>query len=389
MNTKILKTSQGNEIIWLALLSFLLFVSVFAHTSALSQEQQTTHLVRVYFDYDSHELSSESKSVLDENVKKLKATPDLNILIEGHTDERGSADYNVALGKRRAEAVRRYLLHAGIAANRIRVVSFGKQKPLDFAQTPAAWAKNRRAEFAIVDKHFNYIDQALVLPKDSSYAIAILQLYTGETHNENVDLTLLNKAMTEQGFTVHHWTYTPNLAEFDSVLNEVSQLWIISDETRHLSDFHLQRIRRFFDAGHGLYILGDNEPFFEDANYVTESLFQISMYGDVLGNQVVSRRATNGGPGFVAHKIMTGVNFLYEGITIATIVDHPDLQPLIYGSGNNLVAAIYDKLGKRAIIDGGFTRLYDEKWDNAGTAKYVQNVAVWLINKDSPKLTGK
>ena len=81
---------------------------------------------------------------------------------------------------------------------------------------------------------------------------------------------------------------------------------------------------------------------------------------------------------------MTGVQtcalpIFYEGITIASIHPVDDLKPLIYGTSRNLVAMVYEKDGKRAIVDGGFTRLF-HKWDTAGTARYVKNAAAWLAN---------
>jgi hypothetical protein len=79
------------------------------------------------------------------------------------------------------------------------------------------------------------------------------------------------------------------------------------------------------------------------------------------------------------HLLTTGLEYIYEGITIATVQKNDVLQPLIYGSADNLVAGFYDAGGKRAIFDGGFTRLY-YKWDTAGTARYVKNAAAWLVN---------
>ncbi len=70
---------------------------------------------------------------------------------------------------------------------------------------------------------------------------------------------------------------------------------------------------------------------------------------------------------------------MYEGVTIATLTENEDLTPIIYGSANNLVTAVYEKDGKRLILDGGFTRLY-VNWDTAGTGRYVKNAAAWLVN---------
>ena len=79
------------------------------------------------------------------------------------------------------------------------------------------------------------------------------------------------------------------------------------------------------------------------------------------------------------HLITTGLQQIYEGITIATIQDNQNLKPLIYNSEGNVVAAYYEQNGKRAILDGGFTRLY-VSWDEAGTGRYVKNAAAWLVN---------
>ncbi|MEI6065373.1 MAG: hypothetical protein WCQ26_12320, partial [Pseudanabaena sp. ELA748] len=103
--------------------------------------------------------------------------------------------------------------------------------------------------------------------------------------------------------------------------------------------------------------------------------------GNTMGDQVLKpqNKPNSAGAGFASHLITTGLEYLYEGITIATVQSSNELQPLIYGSANNVVTSIYDRDGKRAIIDGGFTRLY-HKWDTAGTGRYVKNSAGWLVN---------
>jgi hypothetical protein len=104
------------------------------------------------------------------------------------------------------------------------------------------------------------------------------------------------------------------------------------------------------------------------------------MTGNLEGDQVVGLQQAPGRPGLLPrHLLTTGLEHIYEGITIATIHSTPSLTPLIYGSAGNQVAAFYDKGGKRAILDGGFTRLY-VKWDTAGTGRYVKNAAAWLVN---------
>jgi peptidoglycan-associated lipoprotein len=105
-----------------------------------------------FFEYDSAELSPDAQKVLDANAGILKRFPTWTISIEGHTDERGTAEYNLALGERRATAARTYLVSLGIAADRLRTVSYGKEFPFEPAHDEGAWSKNRRAHFVITTK---------------------------------------------------------------------------------------------------------------------------------------------------------------------------------------------------------------------------------------------
>ena len=100
---------------------------------------------RVLFDYDSSELSSEAKLTLDKQSRFLRVNSDLTFTIEGHCDERGTREYNLALGEKRATAVRDYLVIEGISSDRIRVISYGKVKPAVVGSNDMAWSKNRRA----------------------------------------------------------------------------------------------------------------------------------------------------------------------------------------------------------------------------------------------------
>ena len=100
---------------------------------------------RVLFDYDSSELTSEAKLTLDKQSRFLRVNSDLTFTIEGHCDERGTREYNLALGEKRATAVRDYLVIEGISPDRIRVISYGKEKPAVIGSNDMAWSKNRRA----------------------------------------------------------------------------------------------------------------------------------------------------------------------------------------------------------------------------------------------------
>lgn len=99
----------------------------------------------VYFGFDQAALSSDSQSILDSNVAKLKSGSQ-QIRVEGHADERGTREYNLALGERRANAVVQYLVANGIAKSRLETISYGKERPADPGHDESAWAKNRRVE---------------------------------------------------------------------------------------------------------------------------------------------------------------------------------------------------------------------------------------------------
>jgi peptidoglycan-associated lipoprotein len=103
----------------------------------------------VYFAYNSNEIDDDAKAILQANAAWLTSHPNHTVEIGGHCDERGSIGYNVALGDRRAAAVKEYLTGLGVSGAQLIAVSYGEEKPLDPAHNEAAWAKNRRAEFTI------------------------------------------------------------------------------------------------------------------------------------------------------------------------------------------------------------------------------------------------
>lgn len=102
----------------------------------------------VYFAFDSSEITAQAANVLDQHVSLLNSNPAAGVVIAGHTDERGSREYNMALGERRAQAARNYLAAQGVAANNIRVISYGEERPAAAGNTEDAYAQNRRAELS-------------------------------------------------------------------------------------------------------------------------------------------------------------------------------------------------------------------------------------------------
>ncbi|MBI4772911.1 MAG: peptidoglycan-associated lipoprotein Pal [Deltaproteobacteria bacterium] len=118
-----------------------------AETTA--ETRQKFEAQSIYFDFDSAVLTEKGKETLQAKSAFLMENSNKNVLIEGHCDERGSVEYNLALGQRRAESAQRYLVLLGVNANRIRTISYGKERPADSRHSEEAWAKNRRDEFIL------------------------------------------------------------------------------------------------------------------------------------------------------------------------------------------------------------------------------------------------
>ena len=109
-------------------------------------------LSTVYFEFNSFSLDDGAKDSLNSNADFLKSNATVDIQIEGHCDERGGIQYNLALGERRAKSVKEYLVALGVESSRISIISYGKEKPVAFGHDESAWNKNRRANFVITAK---------------------------------------------------------------------------------------------------------------------------------------------------------------------------------------------------------------------------------------------
>jgi peptidoglycan-associated lipoprotein len=102
-----------------------------------------------FFDYDSYSLRDDARTALDGNARLLRDNPKVNLTIEGHCDERGTVEYNQALGERRAQAARDYLVAAGVDPHRLSIISYGKERPFATSSDEASWQQNRRAHFVV------------------------------------------------------------------------------------------------------------------------------------------------------------------------------------------------------------------------------------------------
>ncbi len=118
--------------------------------TVISSEDKKILHQRIHFAFDSYELSPKARAILKKKAEVLLKYPNIKMVIEGHCDERGTEEYNLALGERRARAAYEYLILLGIDADRLSIVSYGEERPLDPRHNEEAWAKNRRDEFRIV-----------------------------------------------------------------------------------------------------------------------------------------------------------------------------------------------------------------------------------------------
>jgi peptidoglycan-associated lipoprotein len=110
-------------------------------------EETSANLRDAYFDYDDASLREDAKAALDGNGKAMASRTSMSVVIEGHCDERGSVEYNLALGEKRARAAKEYLVTYGVSPSRMTTISYGKERPFDPGHTEESWAQNRRAHF--------------------------------------------------------------------------------------------------------------------------------------------------------------------------------------------------------------------------------------------------
>jgi peptidoglycan-associated lipoprotein len=113
---------------------------------------------RIFFAFDSANLTPDSRGALAENVEIMRAFPEVIVEVQGHCDDRGTTEYNLALGQRRADAILKYMTMAGVPGSRVSAVSYGEERPLHTGPGEIAWSRNRRAEFRITQQHAIAVD---------------------------------------------------------------------------------------------------------------------------------------------------------------------------------------------------------------------------------------
>ncbi|MBN1627024.1 MAG: peptidoglycan-associated lipoprotein Pal [Deltaproteobacteria bacterium] len=116
----------------------------------LEQQMSAFESEKIYFDYDRADLKPEAQATLEEKAKFLEDNPSCSVTIEGHCDERGTNEYNLALGERRADAAKKFLTSLGISSDRVTTVSYGEEKPVAVGHEESCWSQNRRDEFKLI-----------------------------------------------------------------------------------------------------------------------------------------------------------------------------------------------------------------------------------------------
>jgi peptidoglycan-associated lipoprotein len=122
---------------------------VVPNSTLTTEEEFKANVQDIFFDYDTYDIRGDAQATLSRDASYLVSHPDVKIVIGGYCDERGSNEYNLALGQNRADAAKNALVTAGVAASRIRVVSYGKEKPFCSESTEACWQQNRRGGFTL------------------------------------------------------------------------------------------------------------------------------------------------------------------------------------------------------------------------------------------------
>jgi len=139
---------QGNQASGNSTIGYKSTESKNAETSSMNQKV-SSHLQDIHFTFDSYVIEPQYRNILTKDADYLMSNSRVNVTIEGHCDERGTSEYNMALGQHRADEVKKYLVNLGVASKSMTTVSYGKEKPLDPEHNEEAWAKNRRAHFEV------------------------------------------------------------------------------------------------------------------------------------------------------------------------------------------------------------------------------------------------
>ena len=267
------------------------------------------------------------------------------------------------------------------------------KEDLQKQQSPySKWAGISSIPTTSKDKYGNPVGSDFDLVADGAFKGYSILIITANSFFIENGIPYPIKALKEKGFSVDfcgaNRMFFNNLTA--NFLKKYCQVWLISNLERVITDNAVDLLADYFNEGHGLYLWADNDPLYKDVNPILQKLFNDYFEGNSEGDQILSIQKDANSPGIIKdHLIMTQVSYLpakihiwqNEGITVSHLKNVRSLSKLIVGSDGLVVAGIYDKDGKKAIADGGFTRLW-HKWDSAGTDRYIVNAAAWLANTE-------
>jgi hypothetical protein len=240
-----------------------------------------------------------------------------------------------------------------------------------------------KPEGARLDKDGNASGTEFDLGKDGAFSglkVYVLQQYSGEgfTFNEP------KHAMQVKGFNVEVNKTIPTLAQLKMKLDTANQFWLISGTSKMLSDKHIDAIVDAWKKGMGVYIYGDNDPYYFDANRLLKAMGLPQMSGNYYASEYLTPYNNGTKKGYVTHYVTTGISSkLYEGITIAHFnpkdVDRCKCVPIMYNSEGKISVIVREAMQGcgQVIVDGAFTKLYCH-FDTAGSARLVKNCACYL-----------
>jgi len=237
------------------------------------------------------------------------------------------------------------------------------------------------------DRYGNAQGSQYDLARDGSFKdeIVVVFRYISRDYDELTFYEVI-ESLSQKGFIVKVYNSSkekPLSVDFImDACKSASQVWIVSGTQSKMDSKTLEFFINWFRSGRGLYLWGDNDPYFVEANQLASALFNCILSGNIKGDKTIGV-SDGASPGVIkGHLLSTGIQSIYEGITLSYLTNAvgAGLKPIIIGSDGQVIAACYEEDGCRAVIDGGFTRLYSDRWDTAGTARYVKNAAVWLAN---------
>jgi len=237
---------------------------------------------------------------------------------------------------------------------------------------------------AKTDRYGNPQGSQYDLAKDGAfkgYKIVVVDLSRMNFKNQTSPIAALGRkgfsVIVFDGYSQGRFPY----ADVKELLNERSQLWIISGEKCLMNQNDYTLVYEHLNRGGGVYIWSDNYPLYADANVMLSYLFNTQMSGEYMADHVLTIQNTPQSPGIIKnHYITTGIQNFYEGVTISNVKMNKGLRPLVYSSDGLIVTAYYDTCGKKCLVDGGWTRLYNDLFVKAGTDRFVVNCAAWLAN---------